>query len=277
MDNNHVAKYYDEALPYYKHLWSRKAHGIHYGFWDKETKSVEEAILNENKFLAEVAGIQQTDKVLDAGCGVGGSAIWIAENIGAGVVGITLSKKQLKEAKVLAVQHKVDSRVEFKIGDYLDTGLSDNTFDVVWAIESLCYAENKIDFLKEAYRVIKPGGRLVVADGFLNREVLKTEEKLYDDFLIGFVLSNLAKVSDFKQDMEKVGFKEINVWDKTINIMRSLRILYLRVLVGYPFLKLANFFGLVPDIVVKNGPTGIAQYKLFNSGLMKYEVFLGKK
>jgi len=277
MDNNLIAKHYDETLPYYKHLWSRKSNAIHYGFWDKETKSVGDALLNENRFLAKIADIKHVDKVLDAGCSMDGSSIWIAKNIGADVIGITLSEKQLTEAKKLSLEYGVKNKVKFKIGDYLNTNFPDNTFDVVWAIESVCYTENKIDFLVEAYRILKPGGRIIVADGFLDREVSKTDNKLFNDLLIGFAIPNLAKISDFKKDMKMVGFKEINTWDKTINIKKSLKILYKRVIIGYPFLKFANLFGLVSDTVVKYGPTGIAQYKLFNNGLIKYQVFLGKK
>ena len=191
MDNDYVAKYYDETLPYYKYTWSGSAHALHYGFWDKNTKNVKEALLNENKFLTEIAKIRATDKILDAGCGVGGSTIWIAENVGANVVGITLSPKQLEKAQKLASKHNVNLKTEFKIDDFLKTSFSDNIFDIVWAIESVCHTENKIDFLAEAYRILKPGGRVIVADGFLMRDVLTIEEKLYEDFLAGLALPNL--------------------------------------------------------------------------------------
>ena len=163
MDNDYIAKYYDETLPYYKYLWSKEANALHYGFWDKETRNVQEALLNENKFLAEAADIKVTDKVLDAGCGIGGSSIWIAKNIGADVVGITLSEKQLGEAKKLAAENNLNSKVklDFRLGDYLKIGFSDNAFDVIWAIESVCHTEDKADFLKEAYRILIPRGRLV--------------------------------------------------------------------------------------------------------------------
>ena len=93
MNSDQIAKHYDDTLPYYKHLWGRGANAVHYGFWDKETKTVEEALLNENNFLAKVADIKSSDKVLDAGCGVGGSSVWIAKNIGARVIGHHFERK----------------------------------------------------------------------------------------------------------------------------------------------------------------------------------------
>ena len=58
MDNTYVAKYYDETLPYYKRFWHYgESNALHYGFWDRGTKSVGEALLNENKFLAELADV----------------------------------------------------------------------------------------------------------------------------------------------------------------------------------------------------------------------------
>src|SRR3989344_597198 len=186
MDNVYVAKYYDQTLPYYRRFWHRngESNALHYGFWDQETRNVGEALLNENKFLANFADIKVGEQVLDAGCGVGGSSIWLARQRLAKVIGITLSEKQIKEARKLAKRAGVDTEAQFQLKDFLKTGFEDNSFDVVWAIESVCHAENKIDFLREAYRILKSGGRLIIADGVLKRDPNPDEEKLYRDFLI---------------------------------------------------------------------------------------------
>ena len=56
--------------------------GLHYGIWDYTTKTLAEAIINTNRQLAFLGKVSATDKVLDAGCGVGGSAIFLAKYFG---------------------------------------------------------------------------------------------------------------------------------------------------------------------------------------------------
>ena len=275
IDKAYVANYYDATARYYERFWSR---ALHYGFWGAGIKNVHEAVLNENKFLAEIANIKRGDTVLDAGCGLGDSSIWLAHEIGAQVIGITISEKQREKAIQFAQESGVAGQVQYLIQDFCNTEFPDDYFDVVWAIESVCHAEKKIDFLKEAYWILKPrGGRLVVADGFLSREVLPKEDSLYKDFLEGLALVSLASFSEFGDDMRKIGFTNVPAINKTKEILPSSRKLYWRCLFALPFMKLVAFFGLVPDIVVKNGPAGIAQYKMVRSGLAGYGVFVGTK
>jgi len=71
--------------------------------------------------------------VLDAGCGVGGSAIWLAREKGAHVTGITITPHQVDAANKNAQRHKVADKVRFERRDFTATGYPDASFDVVWA------------------------------------------------------------------------------------------------------------------------------------------------
>ena len=86
-----VIQYFDKTFPIYKKYWYRnsESYALHYGFWEKDTKTFNESLINTNKFLANKLNIKSTDTVLDAGCGVAGSSIWIAKNFQAKVIGIT--------------------------------------------------------------------------------------------------------------------------------------------------------------------------------------------
>ncbi len=118
-----IAEYYDKTQQFYKIFWHRdnESNALHYGFWESETKSVKEALLNENKFLADILQISSGSKILDAGCGIGGSTLWLAENFNASVVGITLSEKQLEKADQLAKAHGVEEKVVFHLQNFLYT------------------------------------------------------------------------------------------------------------------------------------------------------------
>ena len=147
--NQKTIRYYEQTFfDYFLVLRLWKHWGMHYGFFDKDHQTLEKASLNLNRVLAERAGIHEGTKVLDAGCGVGGSAIWLAKNKGAVVTGITIVEQQYKKAEELAVKYEVEDKTEFLVRDYCDTGFPNSTFDVVWGIESVCYAEDKSDFLK---------------------------------------------------------------------------------------------------------------------------------
>src|SRR3984893_734509 len=79
--------------------------------------------------------ITSGEQVLDAGCGLGGSSLWLARERGAVVDGITISEKQVKVANGSAAGMKLGDRARFHLKDFAATEFPDASFDVVWAIE----------------------------------------------------------------------------------------------------------------------------------------------
>ena len=144
--NQDIEKYYDENQVLYNLFWSQSA--LHYGFWNNNTKNLSEAILNTNQFVLDCLEITSNDSVLDAGCGIGGSSIFIAEKSGAQVTGITLSDIQLKKAKEKSDKSKASKLLNFSKQDFTDTNFKKGTFSKIFGIESICHAHNQIDFLK---------------------------------------------------------------------------------------------------------------------------------
>jgi tocopherol O-methyltransferase len=278
MDKKIITEYYDYTLPFYRFFYHKESNAVHYGFWDESVKNHTEALLNVNKFLAETVGIKPNDVILDAGCGIGGSAIWLAKNYDTKVVGITISEKQLKEAKNLSLKNKVDLATNFYKRDFLNSGFNDGSFSVVWAIESVCHAEDKKDFLKEAYRLLKNDGRLVVDDGFLLRQPKnKREEKDLVAFLEGMALSNLAVESEFKKSLEEVGFKNIKIYDKVNETLPSAKKIYKMSIFSYPVSWVLEKMRITPSLLTKNNLAGITQYRIIKNGIMGHRVFYAEK
>lgn len=277
--NQTIIRYYERtSFDYFLVLRLWKHWGKHYGFFDRDHKTVEEAILNLNKVLAEKAEIHKGAKVLDAGCGVGGSSIWLAKNKDARVTGITIVEQECKKAKELARKYKVGDKTEFLVRDYCNTGFPNSTFDLVWAIESVCHAEDKSNFLKEAIRILKPGGKLIVADGFQKKLSLTVEEQdIMHKWLSGWAVPNLATVNGFKDSMRKVGFKKIESEDVVKNILPFSRWLYKGGMLAYPLAKLLEWLKIRSKEGTGNVVAAIWQYHAINKNLATYEIFLGTK
>jgi len=251
---------------------------IHYGFWDKNITNHQEALLNVNKFLAKIADIKTGDIILDAGCGIGGSAIWLAKNYNVQVIGITISSRQVKEAQRLSQMSKVEKNTNFYEKDYLNSGFKDKSFNVVWAVESVCHAKDKKDFLREAYRILKSGGCLVVDDGFLLRNAKNEKEKKdFSAFLEGMALPNLASESEFKESLEEIGFKNIKIYDKTIETLPSAKKIRRMSIFSYPVAKITEKLHLTPHLLTLNNLAGITQYTTIKSGLAGHRVFYAEK
>ncbi len=221
--NKDVISYYDKTEVHYRRAWKLKESlAMHYGYWRDDTRSFAESLLHMNDEMAKTGKITSDDYVLDAGCGVGGSSIHLAKNIGCRVTGISLFDRQIKSATANAETKGVSELVNFKTKDYTDTGFPDNHFSVVWALESVVHAPDKLAFLNEAYRVLVPGGRLIIGDYYKKEEGLTAkEEKTLNNWLHSIAASNMPTISKFQADLEKAGFSEARFTNINRNIAHS--------------------------------------------------------
>jgi cyclopropane fatty-acyl-phospholipid synthase-like methyltransferase len=274
-----VANYYDQTEIHYRMFWKfEEALGLHYGIWSREIKSLKEAILNTNKLLAEIGNIKSTDIVLDAGCGVGGSAIYLAKNIGCNVTGITLSEKQVATATEFAKRNDVSNLVSFKAMDYTLTTFEDNAFDFVWAIESMQTAVNKADFLKEAKRVLKPGGKIVIADCFKSYDYPFSQNKLMQLMFNGWAVTDVVSSEELVKEAKTFGLVLEREQDVTKEVYPSVIRFFIAAFLGMfgtffynVFVKKASYFSRV------HYKTGLSQFAAYRKKLWKYQLLVLKK
>src|SRR3989344_4500183 len=124
-----VRDYYNKSTKWYQRLWyDKKSLGIHYGFWESSTKKREEALIEQYKIVKELINPKKGQVILDAGCGVGGASLWLAEHTEAQYTGITISDDQIIRAKQFLQSRNLSNRVKFLKRDYFNTKFKDKQF-----------------------------------------------------------------------------------------------------------------------------------------------------
>ncbi len=113
--------------------------------------------------LATFAGLHAGLCLLDVGSGIGGPARTLAAEFGCQVIGIDLTEAFCQAAEMLTTRVGLSDRVTFRHASALDLPFEDGAFDVVWTQNILMNIEDKPGLLRECYRVLRPGGRLVIA------------------------------------------------------------------------------------------------------------------
>lgn len=170
-----VADYYNQSVRFYER-WSGKLHGgYHFGIPNqfRDLLSKTQMVVNMSNRVIDMLDVQPTTQhVLDAGCGVGDVARLLRmryPKASLKIHGVTISPEQVMKARRQNEQGGLG--VDIQQGDFEELSFQDQYFDRIFFVDSLCYGEgeDKKKALHEAARVLKPGGRIVIADVFFKR------------------------------------------------------------------------------------------------------------
>jgi len=181
-------------------LWGEH---IHLGYYPANQKRIDfrEAKVQFVHEMVRWSGLDKLprgSRILDVGCGIGGSSRLLAKYYGFNVVGITISPAQVKRAIELTPS---ELNCDFQVMDALDLKFEDGAFDGIWSVEAGAHMDDKIKFADEMLRTLRPGGYLAVADW--NSRDLKTnppsliEKIILKQLLEQWVHPNFISIKDF--------------------------------------------------------------------------------
>jgi cyclopropane fatty-acyl-phospholipid synthase-like methyltransferase len=159
---------YDAFADLLDQLWGEN---LHHGYWDdaSDDASIEDAANRLTDKLAGLLTIEPGDRLLDIGCGIGEPAIRLARAHDIEVVGISISQRQVERANDRAAAAGLADRLSFQFADAMDLPFPDESFDIVWALESLHHMPDRSHVLGQAARVLRSGGRMAIGDFVLLR------------------------------------------------------------------------------------------------------------
>ncbi|MFW5960155.1 MAG: SAM-dependent methyltransferase, partial [Chitinivibrionales bacterium] len=201
-------------------------------------------------------------------------SIYLAKTFRCRATGITITDNQVDQAYKKAEKAGVSHLTDFYRMDFENTSFQDNTFSVVWGLESICYAQSKEDFLKEAFRVLKDRGRVIVADGFASRrEYQGKDAKLMQRWLDGWIVNHLNTGEEFREFTERIGYTKSEYTDVTDYVKKTSWIMFL---VSLPFLPLH----IIDQFIrIKQYPTDALfhQYFAMRKKLWEYGIFYAEK
>ena len=199
---DHIRRHYDRLSFLYRLFWGEH---LHHGYWENN-ETVPRAQIQLMERLAERAGVPRGARVLDIGCGLGGSALWLAAQFDCEVTGITISPVQARMATAQAKTRGLTRRVQFQVHDVNLWQPESASVDVIWIMESSEHFRDKARFFADCARALKPGGTLAVCawlrrDGPLRQE----EQELVNTIAEAMLSASLDSLSDYRRWMRDAG------------------------------------------------------------------------
>src|SRR3989344_3306266 len=206
-----VTSYYEVITNFYRKFWNDS---FHLAVFQNSRESFEEALARTDRMYMEDSGLNKNKSAIDLGCGIGTLACYVArETKCQSILGITISPSQVKLAKQMAKQKKL-ANTSFLHMDVMEVDALKDKFDTAFLIEVGCHLPDKTEAIKKISKILKPGGRLIIAD-WLQKERPNVFERdfLIEPFCEYWNYPYLETISGYKKIIEKAGFRIVRAED----------------------------------------------------------------
>jgi tocopherol O-methyltransferase len=264
-----ISHFWDTTSTVWQTIWGPH---IHHGYYDPNniSSSLPPEILLEK--LMEIIHITPNQKIVDVGCGLGETTLYLSQHYPIKVTGINLSDKQLEHAKQEAMRR--DLKATFIKDDaHQLKHFADNSLDLVWSLESCEQFYNKAAFIQQSYRVLKSGGKLLLVTWCSDSEFYEgNEAKEYRDLCKTYLVPYMPTINYYRKLLAQYfHILKIEDWSPYIKQSWQNGISTLNSYSNFQLLKLGGLKGL---FYIKKLPL---LQKAFETGKIRYGVFVVQK
>ena len=210
-----VRTYYDENTNLFLKFSGtlrEKPQNIHRTLWMEDTKTLEDALNTSNALIkVEIESVTQTNaRIADLGCGVGASLFYIYPRLQqpAPALGLTLSPVQARLAQESANQLGLQDHIRFAEGDFTSVPLPGESLDAVYSVEAVCHAVDPEKYFKEAGRLLRKGGKLILVDDYqVACSFTNHEQKWLDAYIKGWYVPGVRTIEQVVSFASKNGLQ----------------------------------------------------------------------
>jgi tocopherol O-methyltransferase len=214
-EKHKIIEHYDAISPYYYSLWGEH---LHHGYWIRGDESKETAQIQLIEHLAQLANIKAGSRILDIGCGYGGSSLYLAKKFGASTTGITISPVQVQMAKESAAKMNLDA--SFLLMDAENMHFV-QPFDLLWSVESISHYHDPRKFFASAVRLLKPGGCFALTDWFQKENLSPADRKEFIEPIEKGMMVELCGMDDYRDFLVSSGLHIVHRQDLTLHCAKS--------------------------------------------------------
>ncbi len=209
----------DDAQQFYYRLWGGE--DLHLGIYESEDESIRDASRRTVMRMASlVPKVDADTRVLDLGGGFSGSARTLARAFGCSVTVLNLSSRENERGRRMNREQGLDSLITVHDGNFEEVPFEDQSFDVVWSQDAFLHSADRGRVLREAARVLVPGGHLVFTDPMMTDDC---PEDVLEPIFARIHLSSLGSPGFYREAAAAAGLTAVEYVDLDPHLPRHYR------------------------------------------------------